>query len=192
MKVNQRDSIISDSSDYQTDTRFILTGIFVSNSVILSLSMALPYAPMPVRFYIHSDCLQLNPDRRLTAARSNPKSQPQRPNGWTVDKPQISVQLSRWGQEEWTVRAFLKVVSLRPRPFFEVEAYRRELDPCFLSDHMLTGGMLTEGKSATSANLQEDRQCFQPHLVYMPLCLLGFQLFYTYFIQYVPVMGNLT
>lgn len=48
----------------------------------------LSHGPVPVLFSIHcphSDCLRVNPDRKLIAARSNLKSQPQRPTRRATD-----------------------------------------------------------------------------------------------------------
>ena len=59
----------------------------MSHSLILSLSMGCHMAPC-LSFSlstVHSDCLRLNPDSKLIAARSNPKPELQRPTRRAAD-----------------------------------------------------------------------------------------------------------
>lgn len=85
--------------------------------------MVLPYGPMPALFSIHcphSDCLQLNPDGKLKAVRSNLKSEPQRPTRRAAD---TATDYCRAGQKKWTVTGslfFFEHFNIETRPVLKL------------------------------------------------------------------------
>lgn len=119
----------------------------------------LSYGRMPVLFSIHrphSDCLQVNPDRKLIAARSNLKSQPQRPTWRAADTATdyCLAELTADKRSGLSPGPFLNVSTLRLGRFWSwVLSWRAAQMSCsvssLLSDQMVTGGTLAGGDSAT-------------------------------------------
>lgn len=108
---------------------FILTVIFVSHSLILSLSMV---CHMPLRlffFSIHCPTLTAEPWQKAYSCEVKPKVQASKePHGARRTQPQITVWLS-WLRTKGTDchRVLFERLNIETWPFSEVESYRCKL-----------------------------------------------------------------